>query len=106
MKAYTDLEQQSSKLTGIMPLESADMCYYYKDDKPQLTPYSKHNNRYYVPCWSLAALLDYLSANFHIDIKYLDNQWELDCRVQVTYARELVDACYEMIIKLHEQKLL
>ena len=58
------------------------------------------------PCWSLAALLDYLSANFHIDIKYLDTQWELDCRVQVTYARELVDACSEMILRMHEQKLL
>ena len=82
MKNYTDLEQ-SKKLADILPIESADT----------------HS-------WSLATLLNYLSANFHVDIKCLDNYWELDCRVQVTYNKELVDACYEMIIKLYDKKLL
>lgn len=56
MKAFTDIEE-SRKLAEFLPIESADMCYYYKDDKPQLTPYSEHNNRYYIPCYSLAVLL-------------------------------------------------
>lgn len=105
MKSYTDLEQ-SKRLAEILPIESADMCYYYKDDKPQLTPYSKHNNRYYVPCWSLDALLDYLSPNFLIDIKNINYKWKLDCRFQVIEEEELVDACSEMILRMHEQKLL
>ena len=111
MKAYTDLEQ-SKKLAKILPPESADMCYRaYREEggipdyQVTLCPY-QFASWVGVPCWSLAAMLDYLSANFHIDIKYLDTEWELDCRVQVTYAIELVDACYEMIIGLHEQNIL
>lgn len=121
MKAYTDIEQ-SRKLAEIIPPDGADMSWIYNSLENKYTESlcpAKELKAYYdrsiyewdrfyelTPCWSLAALLDYLSANFRIDIKYLDNQWELDCRVQVTYARELVDTCYEMIIELHEQNIL
>ena len=110
IKSYTSLEQ-SKKLAEILPPDSCDMWwrevsygfYHIEAEIPKgwydMPPKG-------ITCWSLAALLDYLSANFHIDIKYLDNQWELDCRVQVSYARELVDACVELIIKLNKQKLL
>lgn len=110
MKAYTDLEQ-SRKLAELLPIGTADMFWrevsygFYKIE-------SEIPKGWYdmppkgITCWSLAALLDFLSANFHIDIKYLDTEWELDCRVKVTYARELVDACVEMVLKLHEQKVL
>ena len=109
-KAFTDINQ-SRKLAEILPPESADMWwrevshgfYHIGTEIPK--------GWYDVPpkgitCWSLAALLDYLSANFHIDIKYLDNQWELDCRIQFCYAEEIIDACVQMILNLHEQKLL
>ena len=109
IKSYTDLEQ-SKKLAEILPLESADM---------KILPFNEREYRIVpindisvcgiedeIHAWSLAALLDYISANFRTDIKYLDNYWELDCRVRVTYSKELVDACYEMIVKLHDLKLL
>ena len=126
MKAYTDLEQ-SKKLAEILPIESADMWwaeryegrvlengqyvvndtpyYYLSIVQPSINNFSQDTVKD-VPCWSLAALLDYLSANFRVTIKYLDNYWELDCRVQIMYSKELVDACYEMIIELNKRKFL
>ena len=113
MKSYTDLEQ-SKKLAEILPLESAD--YYHAPDanivitEPYITYFGKERcipaYKGAVPCWSLAALLDYLSANFRVDIKYLDNYWELDCQILAVYTENLVDARYEMILKLNELNLL
>lgn len=102
MKAYTTLEQ-SKKLAKILPLDSADMYYAY--DIIYAIPY-KNGIGTEKPCWSLAALLDYLSPNFLIDIENINYKWKLDCRSQVIEEEELVDACYKMIIKLHEQNLL
>ncbi len=124
-KPCTDLEQ-SKELAEILPIESADMVllheepYETSDSKfdglhqalcVAFSQYDKswrqkYRNISYFPCWSLAALLDYISANFRINIKYLDNYWELDCKVQATHAKELIDACVEMIIKLKDKKLL
>ena len=80
IKSYTDIEQ-SKKLAGILPLESADMFYQYvlpKSVKIKHNPeignpinalkwYNKGYttsgkepitlDEYCVPCWSLAALL-------------------------------------------------
>ena len=105
MKAYTDLEQ-SKKLSEFLPLKSADMRYTPFGDTHPWVWTDTFIEKDATPCWSLAALLDYLSANFRVNIKYLDNYWELDCHVQVTYNKELVDACVEMILKLHELNLL
>lgn len=62
MKNYTDLEE-SKKLAGILPLESADMYYIY--NIPYAIPYK---NRIDVakPCWSLAALLDVIPKEVKI----------------------------------------
>ena len=75
---------------------------------------------YCIPCWSLAALLNVLPKNIkspfgevnpfvgQVDIKdyrcvYLDGDW--DSNIQ-TFASNPVDACYEMILELHEQNLI
>ena len=124
IKSYTDLSQ-SKKLAEILPIETADMHYnnasikginYVDEYRAELMDYNtaqKVWSKYLInsmfgiiPCWSLAAFMDYLSANFHVDIKYLDNYWELDCHIQVTYNEELVDSCVAMIIKLSELKVL
>lgn len=123
IKSYTNLSQ-SRKLAKILPIECADMFYDGIRDINTNKYHIPHDSdptvgkgyegecptdcvgTLFLPCWSLAALLDYLSANFRIDIKYLDTEWELNCRVQVVYKKELIDACYEMILKLYEQKLL
>ena len=129
MKSYTDLEQ-SKKLAEILPLESADM--YWKNgisDKyiQCFTPFVSDDDRsnvdfeYDVPCWSLAALLNYLreidffpsiEADEHkvtMNVCYYDeDEGELLNPVHdiTTEAETFIDACYEMIIKLHEQKIL
>ena len=123
MKSFTDLEQ-SRKLAEILPLASADMCYI--NGKAQLGfLYEEYKEvgdtvlQDYEPCWSLAALLfvipkrikeDYI---FRIDVGVKDSSiWydELSYGVNndlpdIT-AFNLVDACYEMIVKLHELNLL
>jgi hypothetical protein len=70
-----------------------------------------------VPCWSLAALLDVLptiddrNAIFCKDIRY--DKWHVFYHGTATLPRidteryhDVTDACVEMILKLHERKLL
>ncbi len=115
MKSYTDLER-SKKLAEILPLESADMYYLCGDEgDPQFGTgfyeeledgFSDGKSRPAdVPCWSLAALLDVLSSST-LDSSN-DHYYRLHCMERFTeWYDNPVDACYEMIIKLHEQKLL
>jgi len=124
MKNCTDL-QQSKKLIKILPIESADnviVSIGYSDGVKTVTmpkktldiiktPFS--DIRKTVPCWSLAALLDVLQDNINIE-KTLFDQSDMftysihgDGYEYRTYEHEnLIDACYEMILKLHEQNLL
>ena len=117
IKSYTNLGQ-SKRLAEILPHKSADGTWEKvsicgaKVDIPEDMQY-RHKEIPFsffsgigVPCWSLAALLDYLLVNQGVIVKSLDKQWEVDCIVHVEYSKELVDACYEMIIELHEQKFL
>lgn len=128
IKSYTDLEQ-SKKLAEILPLESADMHYnnvsikginYVDEHRAELMEYitaktvlSKYmiNPLFEViPCWSLAALLNVLP--YPTLYQQGDGAWGLDAWVEqvkpysVKNAICEVDACVEMIIKLHEEKLL
>jgi len=121
MKSYTDLEQ-SKVLAEILPLESADM-YWFRDDIeiPKIYPKDmmKDSVSVTLACWSLAALLEVLpmitkdkdTANPFI-AKTSDNEYYV---FYATLTQEVdssgiydnpVDACYEMIIKLHELNLL
>ena len=119
MKAYTDLEQ-SKKLAKILPLESADMSFvekgnakhtWYDAENTRITtPYEK---KYYVPCWSLAALLDVIEDNIKIEKLAFDLSGIFTYSIigdgydyRTCEHEELVDACYEMIVKLHELNLL
>ena len=127
IKSYTDLEQ-SKKLAEILPLESADMCYlptHIGDEHhfiASLSPYSMCTKmtevsiEYCTPCWSLAALLDVLSEikpQVYTPILFpSEGKWILQfaeyghgnvCEVTCDNP---VDACYEMILKLHELKML
>lgn len=132
MKAYTDLEQ-SRKLAEILPIESADMYYpwYIEDDGDTIesghritTPYIgnfvEHRiNKMVLPCWSLAALLSVLPRfiKFKGDkyylgfmkeyVEYANDEISITGRCLHTTGNDnLVDACYEMILKLHELKML
>ena len=127
IKSYSDL-QQSKKLEEILPLESADMYYPNRTDvryqgalpiefklgNPLLSQESA--------CWSLAALLNIIPQEI-FDGEYIinitegcDNRWVLtydhyENRNHSYYglssgADNLIDACYEMIIKLRDLNLL
>ena len=129
MKGYTDLEQ-SKVLTNILSSKSADMEYltikktgsligtvpFVKDDSEvENSAYSHTYNR--IACWSLAALLSVLptlddrNAEFCKDIRY--DKWHIYYHGTATLSvidteryDNLIDAAYEMIMKLHELKLL
>lgn len=118
IKSFTSLEQ-SRKLAEILPLESADMYYpwYIEDDgdtiesghritTPNIGNFTTHRvNKMILPCWSLAALLSVLPSAT-LDSSN-DHYYRLGCMERFTeWHDNLVDACYEMIIKLHELNLL
>lgn len=116
IKSYTS-QEQSKKLAEILPIESADMCFNTHNNMPPLmTPYSRFKEffnmeptpAFLIPCWSLAALLDILpngvvmnkdsqSGRYHFSFKYIETYFTAD---------NPVDACYELILMLHELKLL
>ena len=128
MKAYTDLEQ-SKKLAIFLTPDSADMEYltiketgsfigtvpFVKDDSEvEDSAYSHTYNR--IACWSLAALLSVLptlddrNAEFCKDIRY--DKWHVYYHSTATLSiidteryDNLIDAAYEMIMKLHELNL-
>ena len=125
MKTYTDLEQ-SKKLAGILPLESADMIYMPMMDIdsmsnsgffniPECYPFNefKDSDTKPLPCWSLAALLDVLPDESDIvkgkvdvvDYKYMCTVCIKE-EVVTAFGNNLLDACYELIIKLYKRKLL
>ena len=133
MKAFTDLEQ-SKKLAKVLPLESADMwfaeryaghvndngeyivaekpVYYLSLGKPSDTNYTQDVIRD-IPCWSLAALLDIIPWG-QVNRMNNSSKWEAlswkDSNFVAKYHVEgfdtPIDACYELILKLHEHKLL
>ena len=135
IKSYTDLEQ-SKKLAKILPLESADMLwgYYYNGKNhciPNIRPFrDMHDNipKGYTPAWSLAALLGVLPPYLYEWEKGIDfslypsvakKRWwcagyisqdlspeNKDKFTLITHADNPVDACYEMILKLNELKML
>lgn len=116
MKSYTDLEQ-SKKLAKILPLESADF-YYFLDPTPVRNIYHltiqrvdigiKNLPQYDegdIPCWSLAALLNVLPSST-LDSSD-DHHYRLHCMERFTeWYDNQIDACYEMILRLHKQNLL
>ena len=129
MKGYTDLEQ-SKVLVKILSSKSADMEYltikktgsfvgtvpFVKDDSE--VENSAHSNTYNrIACWSLDALLSVLptlddrNAEFCKDIRY--DKWHVYYHSTATLSiidteryDNLIDAVYEMIMKLHELNLL
>ena len=124
MKAYTDLEQ-SKKLAEILPHNTADNTWERVTiagsnlNVPEEQQYIHNGNMPFcfysgigVPCWSLAALLDNI-PQIKLDsisqfnrkhwrcCSYFSSDWHSS-----EWYDNPVDACYEMILILHEQKLL
>ena len=113
IKNHTDLEQ-SEKLAEILPLESADM-YYWCGESLRIGGYKAMDKDYDTPCWSLAALLGVLPNKLQIVLAinvfqgYRKEKYVIGSVAHDKYdcfADNPVDACYELILKLHERKLL
>lgn len=120
IKSYTSLEQ-SKKLADILPTESADMRYApFGDTHPWF--WDGHLlEKGAIPCWSLASLFNYLRE---VDLFPETDADEFAVTMNINYydeaagsllvpihnikvkAESFIDACYEMILKLNEQKLL
>jgi len=126
MKSYTDLEQ-SRKLSEILPTESADMSYRPHREEGGISDYQatlcphRFASWIGVPCWSLSALLDVLPKKYypvkdHETNLILGKPKDKWCALywdttgmqdgEETLADNPIDACYEMILKLHELKRL
>lgn len=121
IKNCTDLPQ-SKKLAEFLLLESADMCFNISQRSnmpPLMIPYSKFNEffnmektpDFLIPCWSLTALLEELNRNcWNVSLKCCGAEWDMtydDGEIYISVPSDYaIDACYGLIIKLHEQKLL
>lgn len=117
MKSYTDLEQ-SKKLAEILSAESADMFYVAGKGEPifignKMVAYGDDDYDALggpdILCWSLAALLAILpeiqgsKPVISLYDNYITYPHISDLHIK---ADNLVDACYEMILKLHKLNLL
>ena len=119
MKSYTDLEQ-SKKLAEILPLESADMYWWSSGKRYYIEAMDDgdfNEREGHVRAWSLAALLDILNKTaYFMDedasvnlSSYKTIEWDLgidNSDLELVTESNPVDACYEMILKLHELKML
>ena len=119
-KAFTSLEQ-SRKLAEILPLETADMRYApFGDTHPWFCD-CHLLEKGAIPCWSLAALITILPVSCDdgqhcfalINCNPNDaTEWLCcyeDCKgdlLNECYADNSIDACVDLILKLHELKLL
>ena len=111
IKSYSDL-QQSKKLAEILPIESADMYWWSSGKKYYIEAMDDgdfNEGEGHIRAWSLAALLSVLpeiqggKPIIALDDNYITYPHMSDLH---TKADNPIDACYEMIIKLNEQKLL
>ena len=111
IKSYSDL-QQSRKLAEILPLESADMFWLVSGNTPRVhvltEPLSNYSKWESYPCWSLTSLLGVL--NDYILQTTIDGSVFVVCDREKAMVSDIydnpIDACYEIIIHLHELKML
>jgi len=125
LKSFTDIPQ-SKKLAEILSPESADMYYpwYIEDDgdtiesghritTPNIGNFTTHKiNKMILPCWSLAALLNVLPfPQLSKDklgsgkVGWMVSVYPMNCRYDSCWHDEPIDACMDMIKKLHELNL-
>jgi hypothetical protein len=110
VKAYTDIIQ-SKKLAEILPIESADIYYQaYYDSKNNLRYIPRFSSTFVpfkvdIPAWTFITLFEILPSAT-LDSSN-DHHYRLHCMERFTeWHDNAIDACCEMIIKLHELKML
>jgi len=126
VKSYTSKEQSEMLIKLGIPIESADMTYFYDEDNGNLlfpTPFIINDrDGYYsrIYCWSLAALRACLPPAISIDgILYVfeshntfDNMWVYEYKFEdisaplYSKSSNEIDAAVEMIVQLKENKMI
>ena len=112
IKNYTDLEQ-SRKLAEILPIESADMLFQLGEDKYADSIRVHLTNKHWEqmmpdinPCWSLSALLGVFPW-YEINNNGVNILLSVKGEALITEKGEcLLDLVVNMIIHLHELKML
>jgi len=115
-------ERYEGKVTrdGQYIVNEEPLCYI-SFIKPSEINYSQDTVKD-IPCWSLAALLEILPEEttddngykIYIDIRKYDSKYQIAYYTDLNWSdkittdeyESLVDACVEMIFRLHEQKIL
>ena len=112
IKSFTSIEQ-SRKLAEILPLESADMKILpFTEREYRIVPIndiSVCGREDEIYAWSLAALLAFLPNSAFLERGSVTELYRVTLPVELEafdWYIEPLDACYEMIIKLHELKML
>ena len=128
-KICTSLEQSKKLIELGIDINTADMYYEEVCNLPKAIignyilhnqcmedkDYKKLSNPVLSPAWSLSALLDILPCNLKLVLAINDFQGDRKEKYVIgsvehdkydCFADNPVDACYEMILKLYELKLL
>lgn len=122
---FLPVESADMRYGYIAPYDYSDRMYdggydeipYPKDFLIKNPNFSANEYDGELPCWSLATLLDVLplevethkQTDGHKIYYYVESymkRMEKETYLSTERHENLVDACYEMILKLHEQKLL
>lgn len=104
LRSYFEDEGEYNLLIG-----SYHEGYMEKDDGTLIQVFDEH-----IPAWSLSALLSVLPKEIRLVGSTKDHYWYCECinahdsnwYAGFESSDNPVDACYGMIVKLHEQKLL
>ena len=111
IKSYTDISQ-SRKLSEILPIESADMYWWYSGRRYYIEAIDDgdFNEESDIRAWSLSALLYVLpycpDLSKHTDGKWYITTYPNNVHTCLMAYDNPVDACYEMIMRLNELKML
>ena len=107
-KIATSIEQ-SEILKDILPLESADMGWYYSKNqnagRHQMWLGTKVENAD-LPAWSLSALFDTMPPIQEL-CSSTDHYYRVHCmNLFSEWHDNAIDSCVEMILKLHKKELI
>ncbi len=120
-KICTDVEQSNKLIELGIDVNTADMCYHFIEinKTPLCIRWEKvHDDEKgnSIPAWSLAALLailpildnrsSVLSKTFDGEYRVVYHSTAYEKAIITGDYDNPIDACYEMILKLHEQKML
>lgn len=113
--------EQSKKLAEFLPIETADMFWkngasdkYFQCFTPFVSTGTNVDYDCDLPCWSLTALINILASNTtQVRIEGSSEHWfceplfaDINKYSSFTDADNLVDACFDMIIRLKEKNLI